>query len=108
MSDMTELEIEGSWNLITDKQRQKWVKLPDDDLQFVAGPQDELFDRFPIRTDETRGAVEDADERIGGHLSRPVDLPARPAAEVGSSPGRSTWGARATQRAATNSTSQGP
>ncbi len=87
---MAKLEIERARNLIKGKQKQKWVKLTDDDLKFVAGEQGELFERFPIRTDETRGAAEDADERIGGHLSRPVDLPARPAAEVGSSPGRST------------------
>ncbi len=57
---MNKLEIKGDWNIIKGTLKQKWAKLTDDDLQFVAGKQDELLGRIQKRTGETREAVEKA------------------------------------------------
>ena len=57
---MTTLEIKGDWNITKGKLKQKWAKLTDDDLQFVAGKQEELLGRIQKRTGETREAVEQA------------------------------------------------
>ena len=55
--NMTTLEIKGDWNITKGKLKQKWAKLTDDDLQFVAGKQEELIGRIQKRTGETREAV---------------------------------------------------
>jgi uncharacterized protein YjbJ (UPF0337 family) len=57
---MTKLEIKGDWNITKGKLKQKWAKLTDDDLQYVAGKQEELVGRIQKRTGETREAVEKA------------------------------------------------
>jgi uncharacterized protein YjbJ (UPF0337 family) len=60
ISIMTTLEIKGDWNITKGKLKQKWAKLTDDDLQYVAGKQDELLGRIQKRTGETREAIEKA------------------------------------------------
>jgi uncharacterized protein YjbJ (UPF0337 family) len=55
---MNTLEIKGDWNIIKGQLKQKWAKLTDDDLQFVAGQQEELLGRIQKRTGETREAIE--------------------------------------------------
>ena len=62
---MTTLEIKGDWNIIKGKLKQKWAKLTDDDLQYVAGKQEELVGRIQKRTGETREAVEKAVKESG-------------------------------------------
>ena len=57
---MKSLEIKGDWNIAKAKLKQKWAKLTDDDLDYVAGRQDELLGRIQKRTGETREAVEKA------------------------------------------------
>jgi uncharacterized protein YjbJ (UPF0337 family) len=57
---MTTLEIKGDWNITKGKLKQKWAKLTDDDLQYVAGKQEELVGRLQKLTGETREAVEKA------------------------------------------------
>ena len=57
---MNKLESKGDWNITKGKLKQKWAKLTDDDLQFVAGKNDELLGRIQKRTGETREAVEKA------------------------------------------------
>ncbi len=57
---MNSLEIKGDWNIAKAKLKQKWAKLTDDDLDYVAGKQDELLGRIQKRTGETREAVEKA------------------------------------------------
>jgi uncharacterized protein YjbJ (UPF0337 family) len=57
---MNTLEIKGDWNITKGKLKQKWAKLTNDDLQYVEGKHDELFDRIQKRTGETREAVERA------------------------------------------------
>lgn len=57
---MNKLEIKGDWNILKGKIKQKWAKLTDDDLVFVAGKEDELVGRIQKRTGEARDAVEKA------------------------------------------------
>jgi uncharacterized protein YjbJ (UPF0337 family) len=57
---MNKLEIKGDWNIISGKLKQKWAKLTDDDLQYVAGKDQELVGRIQKRTGESREAVEKA------------------------------------------------
>ena len=57
---MNTIEIKGDWNIIKGKLKQKWAKLTDDDLQYVAGKQEELLGRIQKRTGENREAVEQA------------------------------------------------
>jgi uncharacterized protein YjbJ (UPF0337 family) len=57
---MTTLEIKGDWNITKGKLKQKWAKLTDDDLQYVAGKQEELLGRIQKCTGETREVVEKA------------------------------------------------
>ena len=55
---MNKLEIKGDWNILKGKVKQKWAKLTDDDLQFVAGQEEELIGRIQKRTGETRENLE--------------------------------------------------
>ena len=57
---MNTFEIKGDWNITKGKLKQKWAKLTDDDLQYVAGKQEELFGRIQKSTGETREAIEKA------------------------------------------------
>lgn len=57
---MNKLQIKGDWNIARGKIKQKWAKLTDDDLQFVAGQEDELVGRIQKRTGEARENVERA------------------------------------------------
>lgn len=57
---MNTIEIKGDWNIIKGKLKQKWAKLTDDDLQYVAGKQEELLGRIQKRTGENREVVEKA------------------------------------------------
>ena len=57
---MNKLEIKGDWNILKGKIKQKWAKLTDDDLAFVAGKEDELIGRIQKRTGEARENVEKA------------------------------------------------
>ena len=55
---MNKLEIKGDWNILKGKVKQKWAKLTDDDLKFVAGKEEELIGRIQKRTGEARATVE--------------------------------------------------
>ena len=57
---MNKLEITGDWNIAKGKIKQKWAKLTDDDLQSVAGKEEELIGRIQKRTGEAREQVERA------------------------------------------------
>jgi len=59
---MNTLEIKGDWNIAKGKLKQRWAKLTDDDLQYVAGKQEELFGRIQKSTGETRESIEKAVE----------------------------------------------
>ena len=59
---MNKLEIKGDWNIAKGKLKQKWAQLTDDDLQFVAGKQEEFFGRIQKATGATRETIEKAIE----------------------------------------------
>jgi uncharacterized protein YjbJ (UPF0337 family) len=61
---MNKLQIKGDWNIAKGKIKQKWGALTDDDLQFVAGKEDELIGRIQKRTGEAREHVERALEEL--------------------------------------------
>ncbi len=62
---MTTLEIKGDWNIIKGRLKQKWALLTDDDLQYVAGKQEELLGRIQKVTGETREVIEKAVKEAG-------------------------------------------
>lgn len=57
---MNMLEIKGDWNIAKGKLKQKWAKLTDDDLHYIAGRQEEMLGRIQKRTGETSEVVEKA------------------------------------------------
>ena len=59
-TSMNKLEIKGDWNILKGKLKQKWATLTDDDLQYVAGKEEELIGRIQKRTGEIRESVEKA------------------------------------------------
>ena len=59
-SIMNKLEIKGDWHIAKGKLKQKWAKLTDNDLQFVAGKEEELIGRIQKCTGEAREIVERA------------------------------------------------
>ena len=67
---MNKLELKGDWNITKGKIKQKWANLTDDDLQFVAGKEDELIGRIQKRTGEARENV----ERVLQELSDPSPI----------------------------------
>ena len=66
---MNTLEIKGDWNITKGKLKQKWAKLTDDDLQFVAGKQEELLGRIQKSTGESRETIEKAIREACGSAS---------------------------------------
>ena len=57
------LQMQGSWNEIKGKLKQKYGQLTDDDLTFAEGKEDELLGRLQKRLgrtkDEVRAEIED-------------------------------------------------
>jgi uncharacterized protein YjbJ (UPF0337 family) len=51
-------QIEGEWNLLKAKVRQKWGKLTDDDLEQIGGKRDELVARLQRRYGSKREELE--------------------------------------------------
>ena len=66
---MNKLEIKGDWNILKGTLKQKWATLTDDDLQFIAGKEEELIGRIQKRTGETRELVERALHESCGYSS---------------------------------------
>ena len=56
------LQMKGTWNEVKGKLKQKYGQLPDDDLAFAEGKEDELLGRLQKRlgrtTDELRAEIE--------------------------------------------------
>jgi uncharacterized protein YjbJ (UPF0337 family) len=63
-NNMTALKIEGSWNQVKGKLKQKYAQLTDDDLLFEEGKEEELLGRLQKRTGETKEAIRDFIARI--------------------------------------------
>ena len=55
---MSTLYINGDWNITKDKLKEKWTSLTEDDLQFVEGQHDELYERIQKRTRASLAAVQ--------------------------------------------------
>jgi uncharacterized protein YjbJ (UPF0337 family) len=51
---MNTLEMQGNWNIVKGKLKQKLARLTDDDLQMIEGKEDELIGRIQKRTSEAR------------------------------------------------------
>jgi uncharacterized protein YjbJ (UPF0337 family) len=55
MKNMTELQ--GHWNEIKGKLKQKYALLSDDDLLLIEGKQDELIGRLGIKLGKTKDEI---------------------------------------------------
>jgi uncharacterized protein YjbJ (UPF0337 family) len=59
--------IEGNWQQLKGKVKQKWAKLTDDDLTAIDGQRDELLgriqERYGIARDEAERQLEEFDRR---------------------------------------------
>jgi uncharacterized protein YjbJ (UPF0337 family) len=56
-------QIEGKWKQVKGSARQKWAKLTDDDLEFIAGNRDQfagrLQERYGIAKEEAEKQVDE-------------------------------------------------
>jgi uncharacterized protein YjbJ (UPF0337 family) len=57
---MNKLTMQGDWNIIKGKLKQKYADLTDDDLRYVDGKEDELYGRIQKRTGKDVEAVKKA------------------------------------------------
>jgi uncharacterized protein YjbJ (UPF0337 family) len=64
ITNMTALNMKGSWNQIKGKLKQKYGQITDDDLVFEEGKEDELLGRLQKRTGESKEALRDFIARI--------------------------------------------
>lgn len=51
---MNTTEVEGNWNEIKGKLKQKFAVLTDNDLQLVEGKKDELYGRLQVKLGKTK------------------------------------------------------
>jgi uncharacterized protein YjbJ (UPF0337 family) len=58
--------LEGNWNEIKGKLRQKWGQLTDDDFQQIRGDAEQLIGVIQRKTGEAREAVEEYLQEISG------------------------------------------
>lgn len=65
----TTLKIKGNWNELKGKLKQKYAKLTDDDLLFVAGKEDELLGRLQKRLGKTQDELSDVIEKLQSKMS---------------------------------------
>ena len=54
---MNKLTIEGNWNEIKGKLKQKYGDLTDDDLAFAKGKEDELYGRLQKKLGKTKDEI---------------------------------------------------
>ncbi len=54
---MNKLTIEGNWNEIKGKLKQKYGDLTDDDLAFAKGKEDELYGRLQKKLGKTKEEI---------------------------------------------------
>ena len=52
---MNKLTIEGNWNEIKGKLKQKYADLTDDDLKYEEGKEDEMWGRIQKKTGKAKG-----------------------------------------------------
>ena len=63
---MNQQILEGNWNEIKGKLRQKWGELTDDDFQQIRGDAEQLIGVIQRKTGEAREAIEKYLEEISG------------------------------------------
>ncbi|WP_018127345.1 CsbD family protein [Balneola vulgaris] len=56
---MNDLIIEGNWNQVKGKLKQKYSDLTDDDLTYVDGKEDELLGRLQEKLGKSKDEVKD-------------------------------------------------
>jgi uncharacterized protein YjbJ (UPF0337 family) len=56
---MNDLTIEGNWNQVKGKLKQKYSDLTDDDLQFQEGKEDELYGRLQTKLGKTKDEIKE-------------------------------------------------
>lgn len=61
---MNKLTVEGTWNEIKGKLKQKYGDLTDDDLTFADGKEDELYGRLQKKLGKTKEEIKEEIERI--------------------------------------------
>ncbi len=54
---MNDLTLEGNWNELKGKLKQKYSELTDDDLKFQEGKEDELFGRLQKKLGKTKDEI---------------------------------------------------
>ena len=55
---MNKLTIEGNWNEIKGKLKQKYADLTDDDLIFAKGKEDEMYGRLQKKLGKTKDQIQ--------------------------------------------------
>jgi uncharacterized protein YjbJ (UPF0337 family) len=55
---MNKLTIEGNWNEIKGKLKQKYAELTDDDLTFAKGKEDEMYGRLQKKLGKTKDEIQ--------------------------------------------------
>ncbi len=58
---MNKLTIEGNWNEIKGKLKQKYGELTDDDLTFAKGKEDEMYGRLQKKLGKTKDEIKTRD-----------------------------------------------
>jgi uncharacterized protein YjbJ (UPF0337 family) len=54
---MNKLTVEGNWNEIKGKLKQKYGELTDDDLTFAKGKEDEMYGRLQKKLGKTKDEI---------------------------------------------------
>jgi uncharacterized protein YjbJ (UPF0337 family) len=61
---MKKLQIKGSWNELKSKLKQQYGNLPDDDLVFSEGKEDELLGRLQKKVGKSKEEVRQTIEKM--------------------------------------------
>jgi uncharacterized protein YjbJ (UPF0337 family) len=61
---MNKLTIEGNWNEIKGKLKQKYGELTDDDLTFAKGKEDEMYGRLQKKLGKTKAEIKQEIENL--------------------------------------------
>ncbi|HAH52108.1 MAG TPA: general stress protein CsbD [Balneola sp.] len=56
---MNNLTIEGNWNQVKGKLKQKYSNLTDDDLTFQEGKEDEMYGRLQEKLGKTKDEIKE-------------------------------------------------
>ena len=68
--------LEGNWNEIKGKLRQKWGQLTDDDLPQIRGDADQIIGAIQRKTGEAREAIEQYLQEISGSAASAISTAA--------------------------------